>query len=276
MEALIARAANAGVTLKKDAFVSFSKLEHFVEIVLQSGEVLKTALIIGADGANSLVRQQADIQMIGWDYDQIGIVCTISHEEDNENTAFEHFLPAGPFATLPLNAHTSSLVWTEEKERAAKILNAPNFVFSEELATRSGTVLGDVKALDKPRGFPLSVKIARSFVGERVALIGDAAHTIHPIAGQGVNLGLKDAIALSKILIDTARLGLDIGGLECLERYQSARRPHTVAMATATDSLNRLFSNESDALKIVRDFGLSVVDRIAPLKNRFIKEAAGV
>ncbi|HYW61867.1 MAG TPA: FAD-dependent monooxygenase, partial [Bradyrhizobium sp.] len=222
------------------------------------------------------LRERAGIAIHGWDYDQSGIVVTVGHERDHHGRAEEHFLPAGPFAILPLKGARSSLVWTENRAEAARIVALDEDEFHAELEQRFGLKLGEVRALDKPRAFPLGYFVARSFVGERLALVGDAAHVIHPIAGQGLNLGLKDIAALAEVVVDAARLGIDFGQADVLERYQRWRRFDTMAMGLATNSLNLLFSNESTLLRSVRDIGLGLVDRLPPLKSLFIRQAAGL
>jgi 2-octaprenyl-6-methoxyphenol hydroxylase len=222
------------------------------------------------------LRERAGIVTHGWDYDQSGIVVTVGHERDHQGRAEEHFLPAGPFAILPLKGKRSSLVWTESRREAARIVDLPADDFKRELETRFGLHLGELQPLDKPRAFPLGYFVARSFIAERLALVGDAAHVIHPIAGQGLNMGLKDAAALAEVIVDAARLGLDPGQADVLERYQRWRRFDTVAMGVATNSLNMLFSNNSTLLRSMRDIGLGLVDRLPPLKSAFIRQAAGL
>ncbi|MGB3272146.1 MAG: FAD-dependent monooxygenase, partial [Xanthobacteraceae bacterium] len=224
----------------------------------------------------SRLRRQAGIATHGWDYDQSGIVFNVAHERDHEGRAVEHFFPAGPFAILPLTGRRSSLVWTERRSEAARLIALPEDEFQRELESRFGLELGAVRPLDKPRAFPLGYFVARSFIAERLALVGDAAHVIHPIAGQGLNLGLKDVAALAEVVVDAARLGLDIGQADVLERYQRWRRFDTMAMGVATNSLNLLFSNRSDLLRGLRDIGLGLVDRLPPLKSAFIRQAAGL
>jgi 2-octaprenyl-6-methoxyphenol hydroxylase len=185
-------------------------------------------------------------------------------------------LPAGPFAILPLKGARSSLVWTENRAEAARIVVLNEDEFHTELEQRFGLQLGEIKALDRPRAFPLGYFVARSFIGERLALVGDAAHVIHPIAGQGLNMGLKDIAALAEVIVDAARLGIDLGQADVLERYQRWRRFDTMAMGLATNSLNLLFSNKSSLLRSVRDIGLGLVDRMPPLKGAFIRQAAGL
>jgi 2-octaprenyl-6-methoxyphenol hydroxylase len=243
---------------------------------LSAGEPIVAKLLVAADGARSAIREAAGIRSVGWDYAQAGIVTTVAHERDHHGRAEEHFLPAGPFAILPLKGPRSSLVWTENRAEAARIVALNDDEFHAELEQRFGLKLGEIKALDKPRAFPLGYFVARSFVGERLALVGDAAHVIHPIAGQGLNMGLKDIAALAEVVVDAARLGVDIGQADVLERYQRWRRFDTMAMGLATNSLNLLFSNESTLLRGVRDIGLGLVDRLPPLKSMFIRQAAGL
>jgi 2-octaprenyl-6-methoxyphenol hydroxylase len=249
---------------------------EFVNVQLADGTTIATRLLVAADGARSAIRERAGIATHGWDYDQSGIVTTVAHERDHGGRAEEHFLPAGPFAILPLKGRRSSLVWTEETREAERIVALPDEEFHAELERRFGLHLGDIKVEGPRRAFPLGLHIARSFIAERLALVGDAAHVIHPIAGQGLNMGLKDVAALAEAIADAARIGLDPGGVDVLERYQRWRRFDTMAMGIATDGLNRLFSNGSDVLRAVRDVGLGLVDRAPPLKNLFIREAAGL
>ena len=276
IDALVARAAAAGVDLRATAVDSFSAGADGVDVVLADGTTVAASLLVAADGARSKLREQAGIATHGWDYDQSGIVVTVGHERDHHGRGEEHFLPAGPFAILPLTGKRSSLVWTETRKEAARIIALDAEEFHAELERRFGLHLGEVKALDKPRAFPLGYFVARSFIAERLALVGDAAHVIHPIAGQGLNMGLKDVAALAEVVVDAARLGMDPGSAGVLERYQRWRRFDTMAMGVATNSLNLLFSNESKLLRAVRDIGLGLVDRAPPLKNLFIRQAAGL
>jgi 2-octaprenyl-6-methoxyphenol hydroxylase len=239
------------------------------------GAEISARLLVGADGARSQIRESAGIATTGWNYDQSAIVCTVAHERDHEGRAEEHFLPAGPFAILPLTGKRSSIVWTESAREAERIVALPDDEFHDELEKRFGLQLGDIEVMGARRAFPLGLFTARSFIGERLALIGDAAHIIHPIAGQGLNMGLRDVAALAEAVADAARLGLDIGAPDVLARYQRWRRFDTMTMGAATDGLNRLFSNRSDVLRLVRDVGLGLVERMPPLKRLFIREAAG-
>jgi 2-octaprenyl-6-methoxyphenol hydroxylase len=276
IDALVVRAEAAGVDLRATTVASYDASADGVDVTLGDGSKIAASLLVAADGAKSKLRERAGIATHGWEYDQSGIVVTVGHERDHEGRAEEHFLPAGPFAILPLTGKRSSLVWTERRSEATRIIALNDEEFHGELEQRFGLHLGEVKALDKPRAFPLSYFVARSFVAERLALVGDSAHVIHPIAGQGLNMGLKDVAALAEVVVDAARLGMDLGGADVLERYQRWRRFDTMAMGVATNSLNFLFSNKSTLLRSLRDIGLGIVDRTPPLKNLFIRQAAGL
>ncbi len=276
IDALTARAEAEGIDLRVGAVTDFAARPDGVDVTLSDGRTIEASLLVAADGARSRLRERAGIATHGWDYDQSGIVVTVGHERDHQGRAEEHFLPAGPFAILPLTGNRSSLVWTEKRNEAARITALGKDEFHAELEQRFGLHLGEIEALDQPRAFPLSYFVARSFVGERLALVGDAAHVIHPIAGQGLNMGLKDVAALAEVIVDAARLGMDLGQADVLDRYQRWRRFDTMAMGLATNSLNLLFSNESKLLRAVRDIGLGLVDRAPPLKSLFIRQAAGL
>ena len=276
IDALVKHAEASGVTLKPIAVEAYQARPGGIDVTFADGSTVAASLLVAADGARSRLRERAGIATHGWDYDQSGIVVTVGHERDHGGRAEEHFLPAGPFAILPLTGKRSSLVWTERRGEAARITGLNEAEFLPELEERFGLHLGEIKVLDKPRAFPLSYFVARSFIAERLALIGDAAHVIHPIAGQGLNMGLKDVAALAEVVVDAARLGMDIGEAGVLERYQRWRRFDTMAMGVATNSLNFLFSNKSTLLRTVRDIGLGFVDRTPPLKDLFIRQAAGL
>jgi len=276
IDALVARAEAEGIDLRPAAVSTYDSRPDGVTVRLADGNVIEASLLVAADGARSKLRERAGIATHGWDYDQSGIVVTVGHERDHHGRAEEHFLPAGPFAILPLTGKRSSLVWTENRAEATRITALGEDGFHGELERRFGLHLGEIKALDKPRAFPLGYFVARSFIAERLALVGDAAHVIHPIAGQGLNMGLKDVAALAEVVVDAARLGIDLGQADVLDRYQRWRRFDTMAMGLATNSLNFLFSNESNLLRTVRDIGLGLVDRAPPLKSLFIRQAAGL
>lgn len=242
---------------------------------LADGEEIAAALVIAAEGRVSLLRDQMGVQVIGWSYPQTGIVATVEHERPHNGVAYEHFLPSGPFAILPMTGNRSSLVWTEAKAKAPALLALDEAGFNEELARRFGGHLGKTKSAGPRWSYPLSFHLARDFVRPRFALAGDCAHGIHPIAGQGLNLGLKDAAALAEVLLDAARLGRDIGALDTLKRYERWRRFDSVALAASTDALNRLFSNDIAPLRHLRDLGLGIVDSIGPARRFFMRHAGG-
>jgi len=275
VDALVEKAGSLGVDIRATPVAGFAVEPNSINVRFTDNESVTARLLVGADGAHSLIREQAGIATHGWNYDQSAIVTTIAHERKHDGRAEEHFLPAGPFAILPLTGRRCSIVWTEASREAERIIALPNDAFHAELEKRFGLQLGDIEVIGPRRAFPLGLFTARTFIGKRLALVGDAAHIIHPIAGQGLNMGLRDVAALAEAVTDATRLGLDPGGSEVLERYQRWRRFDTMTMGVATDSLNRLFSNHSDALRLVRDIGLGLVERMPMLKRIFIREAAG-
>ena len=275
VDALVAKARALGVGLRAGAVNSFKSTANATDVHLADGTTIAARLLVGADGARSSIREQAGIASTGWNYDQSAIVTTVAHEREHHGRAEEHFMPAGPFAILPLTGKRCSIVWTETAREADRIVALPDEEFHDELEKRFGLRLGDIVVVGPRRAFPLGLFTARAFIAERLALVGDAAHIIHPIAGQGLNMGLRDVAALAEAIADAARLGLDIGAADVLERYQRWRRFDTMTMGVATDGLNRLFSNRSDVLRLMRDIGLGVVERMPALKRVFIREAAG-
>lgn len=281
LAALMPACREAGIDLRRVAVRRYSADTDGGTALLADGERLAVDLCVAADGAKSRLREAAGIGWVSWSYPQVGIVATIGHERDHGGRAIEHFLPSGPFALLPLTrggslGHRSSIVWTERREIAPTLLARDHDEVLAEVERRFGLELGRI-ALETPlRAFPLSFGIAREFTATRLALIGDAAHVIHPIAGQGLNLGLKDVAALAECIVDATRLGMDPGGADVLAGYGRARRFDTVAMAAVTDGLNRLFSNDFEPIRMLRDFGLGLVERLPPLKRYFIREASGL
>ena len=221
------------------------------------------------------MRERAGIKCVGWSYPQVGIVTTVAHERPHHGKAVQHFLPSGPFAILPLTGNRSSIVWTEDAGLAAAIMAAGEDRFLEELSKRFGHRLGALSLAGPRQSFSLDMQIARAFVADRFALVGDAAHVVHPLAGQGLNIGIRDVAALAETLIETARLGLDIGSAVPLERYERWRRFDSAFSAAVMDGLNRLFSNDSAPLRALRDLGLGLVDRIPAVKRFLVSEAAG-
>ncbi|WOS62585.1 ubiquinone biosynthesis hydroxylase [Sinorhizobium fredii GR64] len=266
-----------GVPIRQAALVeNFKSGDHAVAVTLAGGEAVEARLLVACDGVRSKLREAAGIKVVEFDYGQSGIVTTVEHERPHGGTAEEHFLPAGPFATLPLKDNRSSLVWTERSADAERLVKEDDFIFEEELERRFGHKLGHLKVVGGRRAFPLGLTLARDFVAPRFALAGDAAHGIHPISGQGLNLGFKDVAALAETIVEADRLGLDIGSLAVLERYQTWRRFDTFRMGVTTDVLNRLFSNDITPVRVIRDIGLGLVDRLPSLKSFFIRQAAGV
>jgi 2-octaprenyl-6-methoxyphenol hydroxylase len=248
---------------------------------LADGMPIETRLLVAADGVKSRLRDMAGIRTVHWDYGQSGIVCTVGHERPHGGRAEEHFLSAGPFATLPLKpkpdgGNRSSIVWTERTADAERLVNEDRIVFEMELEQRFGLKLGEIHVEDTPRAWPLGLTLVREFVRPRLALAGDAAHGIHPIAGQGLNLGFRDAAALAEVVVEADRLGCDIGALDVLETYQSWRRFDTLQMGITTDVLNRMFSNDFGPLRAIRDIGLGLVDRVPRVKDFFIRQASGL
>lgn len=277
LEALAGAAERAGVRTIAPATVDdFSVEGALATLHFTGGDTLRTRLIVAADGVRSRLRGLAGIGVVRSDYNQSAIVTTVAHERPHEGRAIEHFLPHGPFAILPLTGNRSSLVWTERRAEAERLIALEDFTFETELERRFGRELGAISLAGPRHAYPLGITLARAFVAPRFALVGDAAHGIHPIAGQGLNMGFRDAAALAEVLVDARRLGLDPGALDILKRYESWRRFDTVEMGFTTDLLNRLFRTDIGLVRQVRDIGLGLVDRLPPIKKHFIREAAGL
>ncbi len=243
---------------------------------LADGRRIAARLLIAADGRGSRIRREAGIAVATAGYGQAGIVCTVAHERPHRGVAHERFLPAGPFAILPMTGNRSSLVWTERADLAPAIMALDDDAFAFEMARRFGDFLGALEVVGPRWSYPLSLSLAERYIDERLALVGDAAHAIHPIAGQGLNLGLRDVAALAETIVDARRLGLDVGAGNVLERYQRWRRFDSLTLAAVTDGLNRLFSNDFPPLRLARDLGLAAVHRLPPLKRLFMRHAMGV
>ena len=245
------------------------------QLRLSDGRLLVADLVVGCDGRRSRIGRALGVNRIDAEYDQVGLVCAIAHEKPHHGVAHELFLPAGPFAILPLTGDRCSLVWTERSDVAKSLQGASDAVYLSEIKRRMGSLLGDVSLIGKRWAYPLNTTVADRFVGPRLALAGDAARGMHPIAGQGMNYGFRDAAALAEVLGDAALRGEDIGGLDVLRRYERWRRPDSMAIIAATDGLNRLFSNDFGPVRLARRVGLSVFGKIGPLRRAAMKAAAG-
>lgn len=274
LQALRDAAAAQGVTMRAAAVTHCETMTARIHVTLSDGAVIHAALLCACDGGASPIRRMAKIDVVRWSYEQSGLVTTIAHERPHHGRAEEHFLPSGPFAILPLPGDQSSIVWSERNENVEGLLSLDDEDLLAEIEKRFGLKLGAISMRMRPKAWPLNFQMARHFIAPRIALVGDAAHVIHPIAGQGLNLGLEDIAVLAELITEQATLGLDLGAHDMLETYERARRTPTVAMAVVTDGLNRLFSNDHPALRAMRDFGLGLVDRMPSLKQRFIREAA--
>ena len=242
---------------------------------LEDGRTVEAPLVVGSDGRGSLIRREAGIGTVGWPYPEVGLVATVKLSRPHKGVAHEHFLPSGPFAILPLTEDRASLVWTERADRGRALAAARPEVFHAHLNRRFGDFVGPATLDGKVFVYPLALELAERMTAPRIALLGDAAHGVHPIAGQGLNLGLKDAAALAEVLVQAARIGEDLGSEAVLERYARWRRTDNVALAAATDLFNRLFSNDLTPLRLVRGAGMALVNRIGPARRFFMQEAGG-
>lgn len=250
--------------------------EKFVSVTLENKEKIEAKLLIAADGRNSKIREQAGIKIQSHDYKQNGIVCVIKHEKPHNGVAQERFLPAGPFAILPMkDKYHSSLVWTEKSTIASKFMEMNDEDFTAEVEKRFGKYLGKLQLASQRWSYPLVLTFARKYTGKRMCLLGDSAHAIHPVAGQGLNLSWRDVKVLSEMIIETKNLGLDIGGQTVLSSYQALRRKDNIIMIAATDGLVKLFSNDSKVIGLIRDTGLALVNKVPALKRRFVSHAMG-
>ena len=275
---LTAMQATPGLTLMSgETVVSQEITAHGAMVTLASGKILTGQVLIGCDGRGSGTATRAGIARTGWGYGQTAIVTAIGHEKHHQGIAQQFFMPAGPLAILPLaGGHVSSIVWSESAAAAAAIQALPDDLFLQALRPRFGNFLGKIALAGARFSYPLSLSLANSFVAPRLALVGDAAHGVHPIAGQGLNLGLRDVGALAQVLIEARRRGEDIGAADVLERYQRWRRFDATALALGMDAVNRLFSNDNPILRLGRDLGLGVVNAIPGLRRRMIRQAAGL
>lgn len=274
---LSAMAAEPRIThLSGETVVAQEAAPGGVTVTLASGKTLSGRVLIGCDGRRSGTAERAGIGRTGWGYGQTALVCAIGHEKPHHGIAHQFFMPSGPLAILPLPGNRCSIVWSETDARAARIQAMDDAGYLAELRPRFGDFLGEIRLAGARFTYPLSLSLANAFVAERVALVGDAAHGVHPIAGQGLNLGLRDVGALAEVLVDAHRRGEEIGAPDVLARYQQWRRWDTATLAAATDGFNRLFSNDNPLLRGVRDIGMGVVNALPGLRRRFIREAAGL
>ncbi|MEM9318119.1 MAG: FAD-dependent monooxygenase [Pseudomonadota bacterium] len=271
---LLAAAAAEAVTYLSGARVVAQNEQG--QVKLADGSMLAGKLLIGADGRGGETTMRAGISRMGWGYGQTALVTAIAHERPHNGIAHQFFMPAGPLAILPLPGNRSSIVWSERDSDAAQIAALPDAEFLDHLRPRFGDFRGEIALAGQRYSYPLGLSLAQSFVAPRLALIGDAAHGVHPIAGQGLNLGFRDVAALAQVVAEAGRRGEDIGAADVLVRYQSWRRFDTAALAVATDGFNRLFSNDNPLLRAVRDLGMGAINATPGLKRQFIREAAGL
>lgn len=264
------------VAMRGRSIANFEASAGGVLTTLDDGTACTTDLLIAADGRNSQLRETAGIKSLHWEYDQVGIVTTVAHQRAHGAKAVQHFLPGGPFAILPLPGTRSCITWSEDAGAARAIMAMDDVDFLAELQRRFGGKLGLLELAGGRASFPLGMRLARSFIAPGVALIGDAAHTVHPIAGQGLNLALRDIAALAECIADGTRAGLAFGDDTILDRYQAWRRFDSTLSAGAFDAINRLFSNDVALLRSAREVGLGLVDRSTAVKRFFVNEAAGL
>ncbi len=262
--------------LAPDSITALDVSPAIATVTLASGATLSAPLVVAADGQNSALRDMAGIKTVRWTSEQVAITGTVGHEKPHGGRAVQHFLPSGPFAILPMTGKRSSIVWTERADEAQRIMALDEAGMIAEIEKRAGGKLGAITLPARLASYPLTMTMARAFAAPRIALAGDAAHALHWIAGQGLNHGLKDAAALAEVLVDAARLGLDIGDIAVLRRYERWRRFDSATSAASGAALNLLFSNASTPVRMIRQFGLGMVDRLPPLKSVLMREAAGL
>ena len=274
---LDAMAADPRITqLSEETVVAQAADAGGVSVTLASGKVVRGRLLVGSDGRASGTAERAGIKRTGWGYGQMGVVCAVAHEKPHGGIAHQFFMPAGPLAILPLTENRSSIVWSESDARAQELMAMDDDAFLEALRPAFGSFLGEISLVGARFAYPLNLTLANSFIADRLALVGDAAHGVHPIAGQGLNAGLRDVAALADVLESARARGEDIGAPQVLARYQTWRRFDTATLALATDAFNRLFSNDNPLLRSLRDIGMGLVNAAPGLRRNFIREAAGL
>jgi 2-octaprenyl-6-methoxyphenol hydroxylase len=273
--------ASPRITVHAPALASVARTPRAATVTLDGGPSFQARLVVAAEGRDSPLRRAAGLTAARWSYPQSGIVCAIAHDLPHHNTALEHFLPAGPFAQLPMapgeaGENLSAIVWTERAATAPRLMALDDAAFASEVAARLGPHLGGIRLVGRRWLYPLSAMYVHRVIAERLAVLGDAAHGIHPIAGQGLNLGLRDAIALSALVLAARAAGEDIGAPALLARYQRARRADNVSMLLATDGLDRLFSTDNPVARLARDIGIAAVHRMPRVKRAFMRQAMGI
>lgn len=270
-------ADNGRITHLQNVAVAGQSVDHSgVTVTLSDGSEQRGRVLIGADGRGSGTAVRAGIKRTGWAYGQTALVCAIAHERPHNGVAHQFFMPPGPLAILPLPGNQSSIVWSETAEQARAIHQMSDADYLQVLRPRFGDFLGEISLVGRRYTYPLTLSLATSLIADRVALVGDAAHGVHPIAGQGLNAGLRDIAALAEVLTDASRRGEDLGAPAVLKRYEDWRRFDNTALAVATDTFNRLFSNDNALLRAARDIGMGLVNRMPALRRSFIREAAGL
>ena len=275
--ALLAAVADRGVRHGTGVRVEAQAVQPGgVRLDLSDGTTVEAALVVGCDGRASATARRAGIRRTEWSYGQTALVCAVGHSRPHEGVAHQFFMAAGPLAILPLRGNRSSIVWTEAEAEANRIAALADGGYLDELHPRFGEFLGDITLEGRRTTYPLGLSLAQALVADRVALVGDAGHAVHPIAGQGLNAGLRDIAALAEVLTGARRRGEDIGAANVLARYQRWRRFDVAGLAAATDGVNRLFSNDNPGLRALRGIGLGLVDAMPGLKRVFIREAAGL
>ncbi len=277
LKALQRSAHNApGVTLvAKTGVVSAAAARDVTHVTMTNQQIIRAPLVVAADGRKSALREAAGIKSVGWHYPQTGIVTLIAFDSAHHGRAVQHFLPSGPFAILPMPGQRACITWTEATNEAQRLMASDDATFAAAVEQRAGGKWGRIR-VDGPRqSWPLEVSLARALVAARLVLVGDAARVVHPLAGQGLNLGLRDVAALAEVIADAARTGQDIGSAPILDGYQRWRRSDGAMSAAAFDALNRLFSNDLALLRTARSAGLGLVDRLPTVKNYLVGEASG-
>ncbi len=272
---LFEAATDQGVHIVTDALEDITYSQTSATLQTRGGLSIRTRLLVGADGLRSKTRSAARIPVVSWPYDRTALVFTIAHEYPHDGLAIQHFLEGGPFAVLPVTGRRSSIVWTEPSAKALELIGAPQETLCAQIDARIGGRFGQIEIEEGPQSFPLILLLARRFVGPRLALVGDAAHRVHPLAGQGLNIGLRDVATLAELVIEQAKLGLDIGAADLLAGYERSRRFDATTSAAAFDFLHRAYSLSSPPARLAKRVGMGLLDRTDGLKGTLLGEASG-